>query len=109
MKIIGADYLEKLIEAENFTGKMVFNDHGAFVFSAQLQHRDMKASGISYEHDARGNALAAMLKPDLIEIRFDPRFNDDRVVGMVRKLLMCPELAPMKGWKVTYQGRALTI
>ena len=69
----------------------------------------IKAAGISYEQDARGNALAAMLKTGLIEIRFDPRFNDDRVVGMVRKLLMCPELAPMIGWKVTYQGRALTI
>jgi hypothetical protein len=109
MKIIGADYLERLEQTENFTGKMVFNDHGAIVFSVQSQHRDMKAAGISYDHDARGNALAAMLKPDLIEIRFDPRFNDDRVVGILRKLLMCPELAPMKGWKVTYQGRALSL
>ena len=53
MKIIGADYLERLEQTENFTGKMVFNDQGAFIFSVQSQHRDMKASGISYDHDGR--------------------------------------------------------
>ncbi len=42
MKIIGADYLERLEQTENFTGKMVFNDHGAFIFSAQSQHRNTK-------------------------------------------------------------------
>jgi hypothetical protein len=79
------------------------------VFSAQYQHRTMKVPGISYEHEAKGNALAAMLMPGLIEIRHDKRFNDDRVTGIIRKLLASPELAVMKGWKVTYQGRSLAI
>jgi len=109
MKITGADYLERLAEAESFTAKMVFNDQGAFIFTVQSQHRDMKAPGISYDHDARGNALAAMLKPGLIEIRFDPRFNNDRVMGILRKLLAFPELAIMKGWKVTYRGKPLNL
>ena len=109
MKITGADYLERVSRAESFTAKMVFNDSGAFIFSAQSQHREMKAPGISYDHDARGNALAAMLKPRLIEIRFDPRFSDDRVVGIIRKLLASPELSFVKGWKVTYQGRVLSL
>ena len=109
MKITGADYLQRLVPTGNFSAKMVFNDQGAFVFSARYQHRDMKAAGISYDHDARGNALAAMLKPGVVEIRFDPRFNDDRVVGIMRKLLASPELAVMSGWKVTYQGRSLGI
>jgi hypothetical protein len=109
MNIIGADYLQRLDQAGNFTAKMVFNDHGALIFSVQSQHRDMKGPGISYDHDGGGNALAAMLKPALIEIRFDARFNDDRVTGILRKLLASPELAVMKGWKVTYRGRALGI
>ncbi len=109
MKITGADYLQRLDQTGNFMAKMVFNDHGAFIFSAQSQHSTMKMPGISYEHDARSNALAAILKPGMIEIRFDPRFNDDRVVGIMRKLLACPELVGLKGWKVTYQGRVLSV
>ena len=109
MKIIGADYLERLDQTENFTGKMIFNDQGAFIFSAKSQHREMKTAGISYDHDARGNAVAAMLRSGVIEIRFDPRFNDDRIVGIMRRLLACPELAVMSGWKVTYQGRTLSL
>ena len=109
MKITGADYLQRLLPTGNFTAKMVFNDQGAYTFSAKFQHREMKAPGISYEHDGRGNALAAMLMPGLIEIRHDKRFNDDRVTGIIRKLLASPELAVMKGWKVTYQGRSLAI
>lgn len=109
MKITGAEYLQRAAQAESFSAKMVFNDQGAFVFSAKSQHREMKAPGISYDHDGRGNALAAMLMPGVIEVRFDARFNDDRVVGIMRKLLASPDLAVMKGWKVTYQGRRLAI
>lgn len=42
MKIAGADYLQRLVPTGNFSAKMVFNDQGAFVFSARYQHRDMK-------------------------------------------------------------------
>jgi hypothetical protein len=109
MNILGADYLQRLADAESFTAKMVFNDRGAYIFSVQSQHRDMKAPGVSYDLDGRGNALAAMLKPGLIEIRFDPRFNADRVVGILRRLLAAPELAAMKGWRVTYKGKPLAV
>ncbi|MFC1657427.1 hypothetical protein ACFL2P_02515 [Candidatus Moduliflexota bacterium] len=107
MKIMGADYLQRIAGTEDFMGKMVFNDRGAYVFSARFQHRDMKAPGVSYDHEGRGNALAAMLKPGLVEIRFDPRFNNDRVMGILRKLLASPGLAAMRGWKVTYKGKPL--
>ena len=109
MKITGSDYLQRLVPTGAFTAKMVFNDQGAFIFSAKSQHREMKAPGISYDHEARGNAVAAMLKPGVIEIRHDPRFNDDRVAGILRKLLASPELVGMKGWKVTYQRRTLLL
>ena len=42
MKISGADYLQRLLPIGNFTAKMVFNDQGAFIFSAKSQHREMK-------------------------------------------------------------------
>ena len=109
MKITGADYLQRAVQAGGFSAKMVFNDQGAYIFSAKMQHRDMKAPGVSYDHDGRGNALVAMLMPGAVEIRFDKRFNDDRVVGIMRKLLASPELAVMRDWKVTYQGRTLAL
>ena len=109
MKITGADYLKKLDEAGSFTAKMVFNDKGAVIFDVHSHHRDMRAPGIAYEDDSGGNAIAAMLMPKLIEVRFHLLFSDDRVVGIIRKLLACPELAFVKGWKVKYQGRILSI
>ena len=107
MNITGADYLRRIARTENFMAKMVFNDRGAYVFSARFQHRDMKSPGVSYDHDERGNALAAMLKPGLVEIRFDSRFINDRVMGILRKLMASPELAALRGWKVTYKGKPL--
>ena len=110
MVITGTDYLRRLVEqGGGFTAKMVFNDHGALLFSAQSQHSDMKAAGVSYEHDGRGNALAAMLLPGRIEVRFDTRFGEDRVAGILRKLLVTPEMEVMKGWTVTYRGKPLRI
>lgn len=109
MKITGADYLQRLTPGNTLMGKMVFNDQGAVMASAAAQHREMKAPGINYVQEGQGNALAAMLKPGLIEVRYDPRFSDDRVTGIVRKLLACPELVAAKGWRVTYRNKPLTI
>ena len=109
MKILGDDYLGRIADTEKFLAKMVFNDQGAYIFSATRQHSEMKTAGISYEHDERGNALAARLKPDLIEIRYDSSFNNDRVTGIMRNILASPQLAVMKGWKVTYRGRPLNV
>lgn len=109
MKITGADYLQRLTPGSTLMGKMVFNDQGAVIASDKLQHRDMGATGITYEQEGKGNALAAILKPGLIEVRFDPRFSDDRVAGMVRKLLACPELVVMKGWRLTCRNKPLEV
>ncbi len=85
------------------------NDAGAIFFSADVQHRHQKAPGISYEEEYGGNALAAMLAPGRIEIRYHERFSDARVAQIVRTLLDEPRLAFMRGWQVTYQGRTLPV
>ncbi len=51
-----------------YTLKMVFNDQGAIFFPVSAKHRDMKAPGISYEDDYKGNAMAALVSPRTIEI-----------------------------------------
>ncbi|MBI1191484.1 MAG: hypothetical protein GC200_12485 [Tepidisphaera sp.] len=91
-----------------FSLKMVFNASGAIFLPVKEQHRDHKAPGISYEDDYKGDAMAAMLKPGAIEIRFHKRYTDQAVARILKSLLATPELAPMVGWAITYQGRPLT-
>ena len=109
MHVAGAEHMHALSEKVGFSAKMVFNGTGAIVFPASLQHRHMKGSGISYEDDYRGNALAAMLMPGRIEIRFHKRFSRERVANVVRALLAQEELSFMRSWQVTYQGRVLSL
>jgi hypothetical protein len=109
MLIIGAEILQQLIAGGGgFSAKMVFNQNGAIIFPPQHQHREMKAEGISYEDDYKGNALAAMLMPGRIEVRFHGAYADADVARMLARLLGTPELAVITGWTATYQGRPLS-
>ena len=109
MIVLGADHLQEVIAGRLHDAKMVFNDRGAIVFPAKQQHREMNAEGISYEDDYRGNALAAMLRRDAIEIRFHRAYDDRAVARIVSLLLTMPELACLRKAQVTYQGRVITI
>lgn len=109
MIVRGAEHLDEVISGRVHDAKMVFNDCGAIVFPAKRQHREMKAEGISYEDDYRGNALAAMLRRDAIEIRFHRAYGDRAVARIVRRLLTTAELACLAKAQVTYQGRPITI
>ena len=108
MILLGTEFLRLLAAQGGFSAKMVFNQNGTIFFPVTEQHRDQKASGISYDED-KGNALAAMLAPNKIEIRFHKKFSDERVATIIRSLLAQPELAFMRGWEVLYQGRTLPI
>ena len=88
---------------------MVFNERGAIVFPAKRQHREMKLEGISYEDEYRGNALAAMVRRDAIEIRFHRTYDDRAIARIVSSLVKMPELACLATAQVTYQGRPVTI
>jgi hypothetical protein len=109
MLLIGVEYLAGLVRQGGFSAKAVLNAKGAVFFSVRQEHRDQKAVGISYEDDYRGNALAAMFAPGRIEIRYHREFADRVVARIVTGLLADPRLAFMKGWQVTYQGRALAV
>lgn len=109
MYLSGFEQLKALTTQEGFSAKMVFNNAGAIVFPTDLQHRDQKGPAISYEDNYTGNALAAMLAPEPIDIRYHKEFSDARVTEIVRILLAEPGLAFMRDWQVTYQGRALRV
>ena len=109
MHLSGVGFFDSLMEQEHFTAKMVFNANGAIIFTVGEQHRDQKAAGISYEDDYAGNALAAMLTPGRIEIRYHRDFPDQRVADIILRLLGQPVLSHLRGWRVTDQGRTLSL
>ncbi len=107
MLLVGVESLARLVAQGGFSAKMVFNAKGAIFFPVTQEHRSRKAEGISYEDNYKGNALAAMLAPGKIEVRYHKAFTDQTVARIIRSLLAHPDLAFMKTWKVTYQGRVL--
>ena len=110
MLLIGADYIEGLVvQGGYYSAKVVFNAKGAIFFPVNREHRNQKAGGISYEDNYKGNALAAMIAPGKLEIRYHQAFTDQVVANIVRSLLTQPELASLKGWSATYQGRPLAL
>lgn len=108
MNIQGIDYFNEITTQDHFVAKMVFNNNGAFIFSAKQEHRNAKLPNMSYEDNYKGNALAAMLEPGTIEIRYHEGFPDEEVAAIVGRLLKQESLAVMRSWKVTYQGRDIS-
>ena len=108
MHITGAQHLEALLSGKVHDLKMVFNANGALLFPSSRQHREMKGDGISYEDKYAGNALAAMVRRDAIEIRFHKQFSDATVASIVRILLSQPQLEPLKDAAVSFQGREIS-
>lgn len=109
MQIMGAEYLCSLIEQESFSAKAVFNQNGALFFTVRQQHCDNKAEGVSYEDNYKGNALAAILVPGRMEIRYHRGFTDGRVSEIVRALMRDGRLKALREWRFLYQGRELQV
>lgn len=85
--------------------KFILNDTAIVFFPATLQHRDIKSSGLSYEDDYRGNALAGLIMSERVEIRFHSAFSDERVRSLWSQVLKHPEIAHAGLGRVYYQGR----
>lgn len=109
MHLQGLDYITDLTPQPHYAAKMVFNAHGAIFFPVNKEHRTQSGPDIRYADDYKGNALAAMLSPGRIEVRFHKDFTDQRVALIVSTLLDQPELSCLQGYQASYQGRALSL
>jgi hypothetical protein len=107
--VVGVEHVIALANGEAFDGKMVINAHGAVFGPVSTQHRDLSVEGIAYADEYKGNAVAAMLAPGSIELRFHKAFADAQIVELIRELVREPDLAFIAKWRVTYQGRVLSI
>jgi hypothetical protein len=96
-----------LLDQAQGTLKFILNDSGIYFFPATQQHRDTKSHGLSYEDDYRGNAVAGLVMPGRVEIRFHKAFSDDRIRTIWRSVLSSPELAKTRLGQLYYQGREI--
>ena len=109
MILVGVEHLLALANGAVFDGKMVINARGAVFGPVSTQHRELRADGITYADEYKGTALAAMLAPGSIELRFHAAFTDAEVAELIRTLANEPELGFLARWRVTYQGRTLDV
>ena len=107
MKLVGFDRIQDSISQPGFSFKVVLNETAAIFLRIGDQHRDFKVEGVSYEDDYAGNALAATVSEDRIDIRFHRAFSDERARGLALLLLSAPEMEFVNGTPVYYQGRKL--
>lgn len=107
MFIRGTDFIKPLLTQPYFSAKMVLNAYGVIIFSVHQEHRTQTAAQISYEDNYKGNAMAAMLAPNKIEIRYHKAFTDAQVTAIITQLKEHPDLDFMTDWNVTYQGRSI--
>ena len=107
MHLQGIDYIQEEAAKPYFSAKMVFNAKGAIFFSVRSQHQDMTGPEIRYRDNYQGNAMAAMLAPGKIEIRFHQGYSDRQAAQIIQSLKQQPELSFMADWEVLYQGRKL--
>ena len=107
MIISGSSLIEELLGQTYFEAKCVFNEEAVVFFPVSKQHRDIKLYGLNYDDDYRGNALAAMIKPGVVEIRYHKAFSDAQVRLIWNRIMIDPAGEFLLGWKVTYQGREL--
>lgn len=105
MQLIGADIALALADGSQTSAKAVLNASGAIFFPVQEQHRDQRASGISYEDDYRGNALAAILDNQQIQVRYHEAYSEARVASVLKALAQHPNLQFLRAWQLIYQGR----
>lgn len=83
MIIYNKDVLEMYMEKDFYFLKAILNENGISFFDKKTQHRDHKITGLSYEDEYKGNALAVIVKEKRIEIRLHKEFSDKRVANIV--------------------------
>ncbi|MGJ8678509.1 MAG: hypothetical protein ACSHX0_13425 [Akkermansiaceae bacterium] len=107
MIIHGLKTIELELANIGYFFKAITNDTEIAFFPGSIQHRDMKISGLSYEDDYLGNALACIIKPNQIEVRYHGRYTDAMVERIFRNILGMPEASALSKFSMTYQGRQL--
>lgn len=107
MEIYDLNLVLPLLESDYYLFKLIANESGVVFLLRTSEHRDAGRAGIRYADNYTGNALAAMVKPGVIEFRFHQGYSDARVQKLAARNLSHSELSFAAGFQVTYQDRLL--
>jgi hypothetical protein len=107
MIVYGFDSIARLLVDQGYLFKLIANERGVVVFPHTTEHRDSGQPGIRYADDSQGNAIAAMVKPNLIEFRYHRDFSEQRVSHVSQRIIDTHEFSFALDFAVTYQGRTL--
>mgnify|MGYP005840448333 CR=1 FL=1 len=107
MHLQGTQYIQDASLERYFQAKLVFNENGAIFFPVTAEHRDQSGPGIHYADNYKGNALAAMISPGKIEIRYHQDFTDDQVRELLNMILRFEQVSFLNDYEATYQGRPI--
>jgi hypothetical protein len=97
----------ELLKGTSRSLKFILNDSAIIFFPGNQQHRDVKIEGVSYEDEYRGNAVAGLVAPDRVEIRFHSAFSEERLRNIWARVVAIPEVASAGLGSVYYQGRKI--
>ncbi|MBA2113121.1 hypothetical protein [Bremerella alba] len=107
MHVYGRDSIETILQEDSYLFKLLVNDHGVLLFSRDTEHEQISEPDIRFETDSVGNALAGVVKPGHIELRYHDDFGDERVRLLMQRVIELPEMAFAQSFEVVYQGRVL--
>ena len=107
MHLQGVEYITQISTQPKFQAKLVFNEHGAIFFPVTQEHRHQSGPNIHYADNYKGNALAAMVMPGKIEVRYHKDFTDEQVSSMLSNILSHTQLECLADFATTYQGRVI--
>lgn len=105
MRVKGAN----LLVGKSGTVKFLLNDSGIVFFPSTQQHREVKVSGLSYEDDYRGDAVAGLVLEGRVEIRFHNAFSDHRIKTLWARVLAGSEIPNGELGPLFYQGREIAL
>lgn len=105
MQVVNSDLVDGLVAGNCEPVKFVLNERGIHFFPQSQQHQDSGLPGLTYVEGHFGNALAGLVRVDVVEIRYHASFTDDRVRALWQ--LVCLHVPAFQGLRVSYQSRSL--
>ena len=107
MDFVGLDVWESHRREAVFELKLLANERAVCIFPCQIEHRDVKLAGLSYEDNYQGNTIAAMVRPGRIEFRYHNQFSDARVVAIAERFYNAVRETFDGNLSISYHGRTV--
>jgi len=107
VQIVNPELLRQALAGKGSTVKFILNDSAIVFLPVKHQHRDVKSHGLSYEDEYRGNALAGLVTPTGVEVRYHQAYSEERIRAIWTKLRALPDFADARLSRVLYQGKEI--